>query len=60
MTCAEPSPCIGVEELVEPDVVLPVFVIVEQFISVVDGSAPIVASDKDMLQAMLDLFCNMA
>ncbi len=60
MTCAEPSPRVGVEELVEPDVVLPVFVIVEQVISVVDGSAPIVASDKDMLQAMLDLFCNMA
>jgi len=56
--CAEPTACVPVKELVEPQVTRPVLVVVEFVVPIIAGTTAVVAFGEDMLEAMLKLFCN--
>lgn len=56
----QPSPGVGVEEFVEPHVVLPIGVEIQSVVAVVDGAAAIVSASEEMLDAVLKLLSDEA
>lgn len=54
------STCVSVEELVEPHIVFPVLVKIEQVGVVVDCAASFVVPRKQMLHSVLKLLCNLS
>jgi len=60
MRSTEASSVVTVEELIEPDVITPVGVVVEHINSSIAGAAPVIVARKDMLEAVLELFRNLA
>src|SRR5687767_11043943 len=57
---AQAAARVAVKELVEPEVVLPVLIIVEQVVAAVAAPAPIRVARKHVLQAVLDLLRYLA
>lgn len=55
VACPQPSPGIGVEEFVEPHVILPIGIEIQGVVAVVDGAAAIVTAGEEMLDAVLEL-----
>ena len=60
MAGTETSAAVAVEELVKPQVVLPVRVKVEHVVAVVDGTSSVIATSHKMLKTVLNLFGNMS
>lgn len=57
--CAETTARVAVEELVEPQVILPVLIEIEQIGMAVDSPAPFVISCKQMLHSVLEFLGDM-
>lgn len=59
MARAEAPASVGIKKLIEPDIIFPVLIEVEQVFTVIDCSSPIISSDEKVLQPMLDFLRNM-
>lgn len=51
----QPAPRVGVEELVEPHVVLPVGIEIQGVVAVVDGAAAVIPAGEEVLDPVLEL-----
>lgn len=57
---AQSTSCIAVEELVEPQIILPMRIEIHHVIAIVDSSATVVVPRHEMLKTVLNLFGNVA
>jgi hypothetical protein len=58
--CAQTTAGVTIEKLIEPDVIPPMWIMVDHVIATVDGTSAILITNKQMSQSVLDLFGYMS
>lgn len=57
---SESTACISVEELVEEDVIFPMWIVIQHIVTIIDGSPAVISPREEMLKPVLDFLRNVA
>jgi len=60
MSGTEATSTIAIEELIEPQVIFPVWIEVQLVIPIIDCSSSVVVANKEVLKSVLQIFSHVA